>query len=324
MGVVYRARQLRPDRLVALKVIAPDLSGDPEFRARFDRESELAASIEHPNVVPVYEVNEDEGSLYIAMRFVEGTDLRKLVDGGMEPERAATIIAQVASALDAAHARGLVHRDIKPGNVLVSQAGGHDHAYLTDFGLAKQAASQDAFTRSGEWVGTIDYVPPEQIEGKGVDARSDVYALGCLLYEVLTGRVPYPRDSEVAKMFAHINDPPPSLAEMPRPIPPGLDEVIRRAMAKKPEERYPSAGDLGRAAVAASQGLEAMAAERSVARGPAAPQPRAARRTRPCSAPPRRTPPPRERPRPTPARPAPGRRRRCRLPRAAPAADGSR
>ena len=164
-----------------------------------------------------------------------------------------------------------MHRDIKPGNVLVSQAGGQDHAYLTDFGLAKQAASRDGFTRSGEWVGTIDYVPPEQIEGKEVDARSDVYALGCLLYEALAGRVPYPRDSEVAKMFAHINEPPPSLADMPRPTPPALDEVIRRAMAKKPEDRYPSAGDLGRAAVAAAQGREATGAERTVARGAAAP-----------------------------------------------------
>ena len=273
MGVVYRAEQVRLQRQVAIKLIAPELSEDPAFRERFERESRLAASIDHPNVVPVHEAGEADGVLFISMRYVDGTDLRSLLatEGRLEPGRVAEIVAQVAAALDAAHARGLVHRDVKPANVLLASAGGREYAYLTDFGLTKHTSSLGGLTKTGEWVGTLDYVAPEQIQGGGLDARTDVYALGCVLHQALTGQVPYVRDSDVAKMYAHLNEPPPSARAVVPGLPPELDEVIARAMAKDPEERYPSAGDLGRAAHAAAQRLVPAEPERSVARGEAAP-----------------------------------------------------
>ena len=274
MGVVYRARQARLERAVALKVIAPNLAHDPTFRGRFDRESRLAASIEHPNAVPVYEAGEADGVVFIAMRLIEGTDLRALLrkESWLEAERAATLIDQVAGALDAAHGRGLVHRDVKPGNVLIGNAGGREWAYLTDFGLTKRLAGATELTESGKWMGTADYASPEQIQGKELDARSDVYSLGCVLYEALTGRIPFEREEPVAKLYAHVNDPPPTVSEvLPEPAP-SLDAVIARALAKKPSDRFPSAGDLGRAALAASRGDQATVPERSVARGEAAPE----------------------------------------------------
>jgi hypothetical protein len=270
MGVVYRATQLALDRTVALKLITPDFASDEDFRERFKRESRLAASIEHPNVVTVYEAGEENGQLYIAMRYIAGTDLLALIraEDGLEPARAAHLLTQVAAALDAAHARGLVHRDVKPANVLVADG---DHAYLTDFGLTKSAASVGP-TKTGQWVGTADYVAPEQIMGEPVDARADVYALGCVLYHALTGKPPFVRDSEIAKIWAHVNDPPPALRESAAtPPPPAFDGVIRRAMAKAPGDRYPSAGDLGRAATAALEGRAISEPERSIASGAAAP-----------------------------------------------------
>ena len=269
MGVVYRATHLALNRSVALKVIAPHLADDPDFRARFEHESHIAASIDHRHVIPIYHAGEEDGRLFITMRYVEGTDLRELIHatGALAPQRAGAIVAQVADALDAAHARGLVHRDVKPANVLIDS---HDECFLTDFGLTKLAGDDGGPTKTGQWVGTIDYVPPEQIQGQPLDARADVYALGCVLYHSLVGRIPFPRDSDVAKMFAHVNDPPPPL---PAGLPPALNEVIARAMAKMPSERYPSAGDLGRAALAAVAGNEPVVAERSVAVGAAAPQP---------------------------------------------------
>ena len=270
MGVVYRARQLRPDRLVAVKVIAPDLAEDPTFRRRFERESELAASIEHPNVIPVYEVNEVDGLLFIAMRFVDGADFHDLIRHGLAPEYALEIINQVAAALDAAHARGLVHRDVKPANVLVSEAGGRTHAYLTDFGLTKRTAATNQLTRSGAFLGTVDYAAPEQIRGERMDARTDVYALSCVLYQALSGDVPFPRDSELAAIWAHVEEEPPSLVEHGFSVPREVDDVIRRGMAKAPEERYPSAGDLARAALAAAEGRRVTVGERPVATGAAA------------------------------------------------------
>ena len=270
MGVVYRATQLALDRTVALKLITPDFASDEDFRERFKRESRIAASIEHPNVVTVYEAGEEDGQLYIAMQYVEGTDLQALIraEDGLEPARTAHLLAQVAAALDAAHARGLVHRDVKPANVLVADG---DRAYLTDFGLTKRTASVGP-TKTGHWVGTADYVAPEQIKGEPVDARADVYALGCVLYHALTGKPPFVRDSEVAKIWAHINDQPPSLLESSAtPSPPAFDGVIRRAMAKAPGDRYPSAGDLGRAATAALEGRAISEPERSIAAGAAAP-----------------------------------------------------
>jgi DNA-binding beta-propeller fold protein YncE len=273
MGVVYIARQLRPDRRVALKVLAPELSQDADFRVRFERESQIAASIEHPNVVPVYEVDQEDGLLYIAMRYVDGVDFRGLIAQGLDQVSASRIIAQVAGALDAAHAMGLVHRDVKPGNILVSEADQQPHAYLTDFGLAKSTSGTGGFTKTGSWVGTLDYVAPEQIEGRRVDARADVYSLTGVLFHALSGEVPYPRDSDVAKMWAHINEDPPSLLVRAVDVPPGFEQVIRRGMAKAPEARYLSAGDLGRAILSVVDGTPVATLERSVATGQAAPQP---------------------------------------------------
>jgi YVTN family beta-propeller protein len=270
MGVVYRAVQLDLDRAVALKLIAPQLAEDPSFRERFVRESRLAASIDHPNVIPIYYTGEYEGALYIAMRYVEGSDLRTLVRaaGRLEPERAANIVAQVGRALDAAHERGIVHRDVKPANVLL---GASDHAYLTDFGLTKRLSSASGQTRPGGWVGTLGFVAPEQIRGERVDARVDVYALGCVLFHTLAGGPPYQRDSDEATLWAHLHDDPPSLRASAPEASPEMQAVIDRALAKDPDDRFQSAGDLGRAALAAAGHGQAPRRERVVARGAAAP-----------------------------------------------------
>src|SRR4051794_28005075 len=273
MGVVYLAEQVRLRRWVALKLIVPELAEDEEFRRRFERESQMAASLDHPNVIPVYEAGEAEGALFISMRYVKGSDLRTLIRSGgqIDSARAAGIVAQLGAALDAAHARGLVHRDVKPANVLVTGAPGSEHVYLTDFGLTRHVSSQSGITHTGQWVGTLDYVAPEQISGGPLDARVDVYSLGCVLFEALTARVPYPRDSDVAKMYAHLNEPPARVSQLAPRAGPAFDSVIDRALAKQPDQRYPSAGDLGRAAVAAAAGQHYTAAERSVAAGSAAP-----------------------------------------------------
>ena len=275
MGRVYLATQMALNRRVALKVIAPELADEPDFRARFERESHLSASIDHPNVIPVYEAGEAEGRLFIAMRWVEGTDLRSVIvaEGRLDPERAVAIVEQVAAALDAAHRGGLVHRDVKPANVMLTTTHGQEHVYLTDFGLTKKASSNTALTRTGFFVGTPDYMPPEQIMGERADARSDVYALGCLLFHTLTGRPPYDRGHEVAKMYAQVHDPPPSVVDGVPGTPAGLEAVITRALAKNREERYPSAGDLGRASRAALTGAVPSQPERIVATGLAAPEP---------------------------------------------------
>jgi hypothetical protein len=270
MGVVFRATELSLDRVVALKLIAPALAGDPDFRARFLRESRAAASIEHPNVLPIYRAGELDDELYIVMRYVDGQDLRTLVraSGSLPPAFVAEIVAQVGSALDAAHARGLVHRDVKPANVLLAA---DDHVYLTDFGLAKrmESTAAAALSRPGGWVGTLGYVAPEQIRGDRVDARTDVYALGCILVHALTGKPPYMRDSEEATLWAHLHAPPPGSADG---VPEAFAGVVARALAKDPAERYPSAGDLGRAALAAAGAKPAPGPERNVARGAAAPE----------------------------------------------------
>jgi Protein kinase domain len=267
MGVVYRAVQLQLNRAVAIKVIAPALMDDSDIRRRFMRESRLAASIEHPNVIPIHYVGDEDGVAYIAMRYVPGDDLRTLVrrEGGLPPARAARIVAQVGAALDAAHAAGLVHRDVKPANVLLGPA---DHAYLTDFGLTTDLESSGA-TSTGRWVGTLDYVAPEQIRGERVDARTDVYSLGAVLFFTLTRRVPFVHDGDEAKLWAHLNEPPPTPSTWGAPE--AFDAVVARAMAKAPEDRYPSAGDLGRAAEAAVTGRRVTTAERMVAAGSAAP-----------------------------------------------------
>ena len=269
MGIVYRAVQLSLGRPVALKLIASEHAADPEFRDRFEREARLAAAIDHPNVIPVYAAGEEERRLYLVVRYVRGTDLHALIRGGgaLAPERAAALIAQVAAGLDAAHAAGLVHRDVKPANVLISAQG--DHVYLTDFGLSRLVASETRLTTTGNWLGTAAYASPEHLQGLRADARSDVYALGCVLHAALTGEPPFRRATVPATMLAHLHDPPPRPSE--RGLPRAFDTVLARSLAKDPADRYPSAGDLGRAALAAAAGEEAPTYERSVAQGPAAP-----------------------------------------------------
>ncbi len=254
MGLVYRARQVRPERAVAVKVIMPELAGDRDFRARFELEASLAAQIEHPNVIPIYEVGDVEGMLYIVMRFVESTDLRVLLRSHQRlgAVHAARLVSQIAAALDAAHARGMVHRDVKPANVLVTGAHPDEHLYLTDFGLTKRSADIGGITVTGAYVGTLDYIAPEQVNGDPVDGRADVYALGCVLYELLTGAVPFPREHEVAKIFAHVSSPPPVPSAAVPGVPAELDAVVARAMAKDPADRFPAAGELARAAIAAA------------------------------------------------------------------------
>jgi serine/threonine protein kinase len=252
MGVVYRARDRALERMVALKVIAPELAEDGRFRERFLREVRLAASLEHPHILPVYAAGNEDGQLYLAMRYVEGDDLGQLVrQDWLDPEAALAILAQVGSALDAAHARGLVHRDVKPGNILLDAA---HQAYLCDFGLARPTAPGSGLTRTGELLGTPDYLAPEQIRAEPVDGRTDQYALGCILYQCLSGEAPFPRESELQLMWAHMFEEPPSASEKRPQLPPELDLVIARAMAKDPEERFGSCTDLVGAARAALAG----------------------------------------------------------------------
>ena len=253
MGVVYKAAQVALDRPVALKVIAPEVAQDAAFQERFKHEARLAASIDHPNVVPIYESGEIDGQLYLVMRWVDGVDLRALIDQGppLTPERAARIAAQVASALGAAHGKGLLHRDIKPANVLVATVDDSEHAYLTDFGIARYEAATSGLTRTGMMVGTVDYMPPERIEGHTGDARSDVYSLGCALYELLTGHPPYMRENEGARIYAHLSAEVPSATDERHDVPDGLAAAIRRAMAKRPEDRFQTAGEMSRAVMTA-------------------------------------------------------------------------
>jgi YVTN family beta-propeller protein len=269
MGVVYRAAQISLGRPVALKVISEELSDREGFRERFERESRLAASLDHPNIIPVYAAGEQDGVLFIVMRFVDGTDLRGMLaaEGAFDPHRAAGVIAQVASALDAAHERGLVHRDVKPANILVAARGGGEHTYLTDFGLTKRTTSDSGLTAAGEWVGTLDYVAPEQVRGEPVDGRADVYALGCVLYELVTGRVPFPRDDDIAKLWAHISDRAPSPLALAPDMPPTLASVAERCMEKDPDDRFQTAGDVGRAALAGVPGLGDTGARARLAAG---------------------------------------------------------
>jgi CHASE2 domain-containing sensor protein len=254
MGVVYRASQLALGRAVAVKLITTERAQDPEFRARFAAESRIAASIEHPNVIPVYEAGEDDGLLFIVMRLVEGMDLAHLLEsaGPLEPDRAVRVIAQVASALDAAHARGLVHRDVKPANMLLT-LDEREHAYLTDFGVAKRVGALTGVTKTGRWVGTLDYVSPEQIRGEQADASADIYALACVLYRCLTGRAPFHGDTQAAVLWAHLSAIPSPVSRVRPELPQELDAVIARGMAKEPSERFASAGALARALAHAAE-----------------------------------------------------------------------
>ena len=254
MGVVYESEQLTLGRPVALKLIDPAHADDDEFRARFVRESHVAAALEHPHVIPVYEAREDAGLLFIAMQLVRGPSLAEMLATAapLEAAQAARLVAQVASALGAAHARGLVHRDVKPANVLLH---GGDHAYLTDFGVTREISGDGGLTGVGERVGTVDYMAPEQCRGEAVAPAADIYALGCMLYEALTGAVPFPGQSEATRMAAHLHDPPPVASERWPSVPVTLDAVILTAMAKEPGKRFLSA-ELFAAAVLRGVGIE--------------------------------------------------------------------
>jgi serine/threonine protein kinase len=250
MGVVYRATDVALERSVALKLLAPDLARDESFRRRFATESKVAASLDHPNVIPIYHAGEHDGVLYLAMRFVRGEDLRLRLqrEGLLEPAFAAQLVAQVGAALDAAHEAGLVHRDVKPANVLLD---GHDHAYLTDFGLTKRLASETAETRTGQILGTLDYIAPEQIRGEALGPFTDVYALACMTVHLLTGEAPFTVGTEEGKLWAHLSAPPPRPSERVPGLPLAVDAVLARAMAKDPALRYETAGELASATVAA-------------------------------------------------------------------------
>ena len=316
MGVIYRAVELRLQRPVAVKLIAADRAADAAFRERFERESRLTAAIDHPNVIPVYAAGEDAGRLYLVMRYVAGTDLRSLLERErhLAPGRAAGIVAQVGAGLDAAHEAGLVHRDVKPANILIAGGG---HVYLSDFGITRLVDSETTrLTDSDGWVGTVDYMAPEHLEGAHTDARTDVYALGCVLYTALTGIPPFRRDSVPATITAHLQEAPPRPSRTAG-VPEAFDPVVARALAKRPADRYPSAGDLGRAALAAARGERVSDAEQSVARGSAAPPPAPAPPPYPVAPPPPPEPPTSTAPtrhRPAPAAPPTarlhGRRRR--------------
>ena len=269
MGVIYEAQHLRLGRTAALKLLAPQLAGDDAFRRRFIEESRLVAAIDHPNIVPIYDAGDADGVLYIAMRYVEGSDLKTVLTraGRLAPERAFAIVEQAAAALDAAHERDLVHRDVKPANILVEESSGR--VFLTDFGVAKQSRVKGQ-TQEGMFVGTIDYAPPEQIKGEAVTAATDVYALGCVLYECLTGAAPYDKETEVAVLYAQLLDPPPRPTELRPELAPELDAVIATALAKAKENRYVTCGELAAAARAA---LGAPAAVGTARPRPASPAP---------------------------------------------------
>jgi YVTN family beta-propeller protein len=252
MGVVYRAYDLRLKRTVALKLVTPELALDERFTERFARETEITMGLEHPNVVPIHDAGDADGRLYLAMRLVEGTDLRALLatEEALEPARALAICRQVANALDAAQRKGLVHRDVKPSNVLLDA---NEHVYLADFGLTRRLEEQGAQAGEGRSVGTPAYLAPEQIEGTQVDGRADVYSLGCVLFECLTGSVPYRRTSRLAAAWAHLEEKPPSASEIGSNLPTAIDAVIHRALAKDPVDRYPTCGAL---IAAAEEALE--------------------------------------------------------------------
>jgi hypothetical protein len=254
MGFVYKAEHLDLGRRVALKVLAPELAHDDEFRTRFMQESRMAARLEHPSIIPIYEAGAGDGLLYISMRLINGPDLGTIIarEGRMDAGRAVHLIAQIGNALDSAHRQGFVHRDVKPSNILVAPPSGDEtgeHAWLCDFGLVKHfgATTGQRLTRTGAFMGTVQYVAPEQIEGRTLDGRADVYALACVLYECLTGIVPFDRETDVATLWAHLNDPPPATRLVRPDLPGQLDAVIARAMAKRPDQRFATCGELVRA-----------------------------------------------------------------------------
>ena len=245
MGAVYQATQLSLNRVVALKLLAANLGDDPGFRARFEREGQVQAALDHDHIVPVYEAGQSEYGLFLAMRLIPGPTLKQLIfDRSLDPRRSVRLLGQVANALDAAHRAGLIHRDIKPQNILIGE---RDHAYLADFGLIK-APDEARLTGTGQFIGTIDYVAPEQIQGEPATPASDIYALTGVLYECLTGEVPFPKPTEAATLHAHVMNPPPTVTERRPDLPPALNGVIAQGMAKDPWSRPALAAELIQAA----------------------------------------------------------------------------
>src|SRR4051812_13940142 len=270
MGVVYRAQHVHLGRTVALKLLNPELAASEEFRERFIREARAAAELEHPNIVPVYDAGEVEGRLYLAMKFIEGTDLAQILEkeGTLSPERTMAYLQQLADALDAAHKNGLIHRDVKPANALLEG----DRLYLTDFGLTRRVDSTRPLTATGRAVGTAAYLAPEQIRGEPLDRRVDVYALGCVIYQCLTGQPPYLRDTDMLIMWAHVGAEPPSLSTHVAGLPSTVDRVIKKALAKSRDDRYDTCGQLVsemKRALNPSQPLETPSAEHHTAGAPA-------------------------------------------------------
>jgi serine/threonine protein kinase len=285
MAVVYRASDTRLKRSVALKILAPELADDTAFRQRFMREMRAAAAVDHPHIVPVFDAGEADGVLYIAMRYVSGEDLRTLLDSvhTLPPARVARIIAQVASALDDAHARGLIHRDVKPGNMLIGTVSGSsqpDHVYLSDFGLSKPAISGANLTLTGQFLGTLDYMAPEQVEGHAVDGRADLYSLGCTAFEMLAGQPPFKRDQGFAVLWAQLSAPAPSLCALRPDLPPAVDQVIARALAKSPADRYRTCTEFAGALRAACAGAPGALPTAPAAAPPGSPGPLPTERAR--------------------------------------------
>jgi serine/threonine-protein kinase len=273
MGVVYRATDLERERTVALKVIAPALASDPVFRERFQREARLLAAVDHPHVISFYDADDAGGRLFLSMRWVDGSSLADVIDagGGLDAGRVLRIVRQIAGALDAVHTHALVHRDLKPSNVLLEGRMDGDHAYLTDFGAGRALDVPSEATSTGQWLGTIDYVAPEILSGHRADARSDLYALGCVLFEALTGAPPFHRDTQLATLWAHQRDPAPSACERRPALPRHVDAILARALAKDPDARYRTAEQLAQAfgdALQAGRGAQTHSS-RLVSRPPA-------------------------------------------------------
>ena len=256
MGIVYRATDLALDRPVALKLVAPALAADPVFRTRFERECRLAAALDHPHVVPIFHAGEESGRLFVTMRFIDGTDLRALLseEAPLEASRAVELVRQVADALDEAHAYGLVHRDVKPANILISSRSGSERAFLTDFGVSKHRHGDPHLTGTGLAIGTADYIAPEQAQGREVDGRADTYALACVLFQALTGHVPFEGDNALEKLWAHVHEAAPALNALRPDLPRALGATLATALAKAPGDRQRSAGTFAREASAALAG----------------------------------------------------------------------
>ena len=248
MSVVFQAENPRLGSVVALKVLAPELAANDVFRTRFIQESRIAASLNHPNVIPIYDTGPCGELLYIAMRYVAGADLRAVLKAHerISPDQALSLVGQAGRALDAAHRHGLVHRDVKPANILIEPGADDDpdHVYLADFGITKNALSRSGLTETGQFVGTIDYIAPEQIQGKSVDGRADIYSLGCVLYECLTGQVPFLKDLDAAVIWAHVEELPKAPSAVRSELPKAIDAVIAKALAKDPDDRYQTSREL--------------------------------------------------------------------------------